>query len=264
MTPFPILASAVAAVLMTVSAAQAQGPAGFMPLGASTPPPLGFIALCETDLAACSSAEMRQGDGASIQAWARRARWERGFSDAGIGLAVPASTALDAKMPVRKGDARARAKRQAGPFAGPSSSQHIAIVSGSSGADVIRLGDLERVNRRINRAIRQASDQAVFGVADVWSIPSGAQARGDCEDYALAKRRALIAAGMSPDRLALAIVRTRRGETHAVLLADMPDGEYVLDNLSPWVVRWDRTSYEWVERQVSGTSLEWARIAAVG
>ena len=120
-----------------------------------------------------------------------------------------------------------------------------------------RLRDLEGVNRRLNRAIRRGSDQELFGQADVWVAPAGSRASGDCEDYVLAKRRTLIDAGVDPSRLSIALVLTRRGEGHAVLLVATEEGEYVLDNLSPWVLRWDQAPYEWRERQAPGRPLTW-------
>ena len=35
-------------------------------------------------------------------------------------------------------------------------------------------------------------------------------------------------------------------------------GEYVLDNLSAWVLPWNKTPYKWGERQVAGSASHWA------
>lgn len=119
---------------------------------------------------------------------------------------------------------------------------------------------LTRVNRQQNRRIARAVDAQVFGREDVWSLPAGDRPQGDCEDYVLAKRQALIAAGVSPDALSIAVVRTQRGEGHAVLLARTAQGEYVLDNLSPWVVPWNEAPYTWVSRQTAGAGRPWVQI----
>ncbi|WP_426042669.1 transglutaminase-like cysteine peptidase [Brevundimonas sp. TWP2-3-4b1] len=111
------------------------------------------------------------------------------------------------------------------------------------------------VNRRINRAIRQTADSRLYGVEDFWTLPSAG--RGDCEDFVLAKREALTAAGVPPEALSIAIVETRWGESHAVLLLATDRGEYVLDSLSPWVSRWDRVDYAWKERQRPGRPFDW-------
>jgi predicted transglutaminase-like cysteine proteinase len=121
---------------------------------------------------------------------------------------------------------------------------------------------LNRVNRSVNRRIRNASDLSNYGQLDYWQAPSGSSPRGDCEDYVLAKREELIAAGVPATALSIAIVNTRWGESHAVLLVAGDTGEVVLDNLSAWISRWDRTDYTWRERQAPGSVFEWVSVAA--
>jgi predicted transglutaminase-like cysteine proteinase len=121
---------------------------------------------------------------------------------------------------------------------------------------------LNRVNRSVNRRIHQASDISNYGKPDYWQAPEGNNARGDCEDYVLAKREALIASGVPAAALSIAIVETRWGESHAVLLVAGDTGEVVLDNLSAWITRWDRTDYSWRERQAPGSVFEWVSVAA--
>ncbi len=121
---------------------------------------------------------------------------------------------------------------------------------------------LNRVNRTVNRRIRQTSDQSNYGKPDFWEVPSGRAARGDCEDYVLAKRAELIASGVPAEVLSIAIVDTQWGESHAVLLVAGDTGEVVLDNLSSWISRWDRTGYTWRERQAPGSVFEWVSVAA--
>lgn len=117
------------------------------------------------------------------------------------------------------------------------------------------------VNRRVNRQIRHTDDIRNFGVQDYWTVPRGDRARGDCEDFVLAKRRALIEAGVPAAALSIAIVDTRGGESHAVLLIAAEQGEFVLDSLTPWVTRWDRVNYVWRERQLPGRPFDWVRAA---
>lgn len=123
---------------------------------------------------------------------------------------------------------------------------------------------LNAVNRNTNRAIRHTPDAKQYGREDYWAIPTGRGARGDCEDYVLAKRSALIEAGVSPDALSIAIVRTRWGELHAVLLVATDRGEMVLDNLSQWIRRWDAVDYDWLERQVGSDLLTWRAVTGAG
>lgn len=116
------------------------------------------------------------------------------------------------------------------------------------------------INRRINRAVRHVSDDRLYGVADYWARAAEG-GRGDCEDYVLAKRAALIEAGVPAQALSIAIVQTRWGESHAVLLLASDEGEFVLDSLSPWIARWDRVDYRWRERQRRGHPFDWVMAA---
>jgi predicted transglutaminase-like cysteine proteinase len=89
------------------------------------------------------------------------------------------------------------------------------------------------VNRAINLAVRPTSDFAQWGVADRWSAPLATltSGRGDCEDYAIAKYAALIAAGFAEDDVRLVIVRdTAIGEDHAIVAARLDGNWIVLDN----------------------------------
>src|SRR5580698_3551224 len=54
---------------------------------------------------------------------------------------------------------------------------------------------LESVNLAINTAIKPMEDEIHYGRSDYWTIPKDGY--GDCEDYALAKRKALAEAGLS-------------------------------------------------------------------
>ena len=119
------------------------------------------------------------------------------------------------------------------------------------------------VNRYVNGAIRQRDDIAIYGRADYWALPlesGSARPEGDCEDYVLEKRRALIRAGLSSRDLSIAIVQTPFGETHAVLLVSTDHGEMVLDNLRPEVLPWQKAGYQWRQRQVNGSTDLWANV----
>lgn len=126
------------------------------------------------------------------------------------------------------------------------------------------LQTLNEVNLRINRSIRYESDLRQFGIEDYWTLPleSGGPAAGDCKDYVLEKRRALAADGVPAQDLSIAIVRTRWGETHAVLLVATDRGELVLDSLSPRILPWRSAGYSWIERQSPGSQLAWVKIGA--
>lgn len=121
----------------------------------------------------------------------------------------------------------------------------------------LEIDQLNAINRRINRDIRPTNDLAAFGQVEYWTLPQGVHPLGDCEDYVLAKRQALLAAGAPAESLSIAVVRTRSRELHTVLLVATPEGEIVLDNLSPWILPWRDAPYEWRERQAPGSALAW-------
>lgn len=83
---------------------------------------------------------------------------------------------------------------------------------------------LKQVNSQINRSIAPARD-----TGDVWSLNP---TRGDCEDYVLSKRSALVRKGVPAGALRIAYTHTRSGAPHAVLVVKTSQGDYVLDNLS--------------------------------
>jgi predicted transglutaminase-like cysteine proteinase len=92
---------------------------------------------------------------------------------------------------------------------------------------------LEEVNRAVNMAIRYVSDYSLHGEADRWSasLASFATAKGDCEDYAIAKYVALREAGVARENLQLVLVRDRAvRQDHAVLAARLDDRWLILDN----------------------------------
>src|SRR5258708_18703394 len=83
---------------------------------------------------------------------------------------------------------------------------------------------LEEANRAVNAAIRYVSDYAQFGEADRWSAPLAtfATAKGDCEDYAIAKYVALREAGFPREQLRLVLLRDRAVlQDHSVLAAHL-------------------------------------------
>ncbi|WP_370195797.1 transglutaminase-like cysteine peptidase [Aurantimonas coralicida] len=98
---------------------------------------------------------------------------------------------------------------------------------------------LERVNRQVNRAIKPRNERS-----DVWNVGT---ASGDCEAFALTKRRALIRAGIPASSLLMAVARTRYGEGHAVLVARTTAGDFVLDNRGNALREWHRTDLSWLK-----------------
>jgi predicted transglutaminase-like cysteine proteinase len=84
------------------------------------------------------------------------------------------------------------------------------------------------VNAQVNRSIQPVTDILNYGVEERWVFP---KTRGDCEDFALEKRRRLIAAGIPHDALLMTVVAQGNGEGHAVLTVRTDRGDFFLDNL---------------------------------
>lgn len=118
--------------------------------------------------------------------------------------------------------------------------------------DARGLSALARLNRQVNAAIEPVED-----VGDVWR----ADAReGDCEDYALAKRAALLADGWTPSQLLIAVADDAFGSPHAVLIARTSMGDFVLDNQTDEVLRWDRAALTFHARQSARLPAMWVRL----
>ena len=112
-------------------------------------------------------------------------------------------------------------------------------VGGNAGAFAGSLRDsniiakLEAVNSYVNARVRFVDDRIQFGVADRWlpAMETLARGRGDCEDFALAKRALLRSAGVPDKDLYLVVLKdlSRRAD-HAVLVVRANGRFLVLDN----------------------------------
>ena len=102
------------------------------------------------------------------------------------------------------------------------------------------------MNSTINESTSYRSDAAQYAKPDYWEAASGT---GDCEDYALAKRNRLIAAGCDPLAIHLATCWVETGEYHAVLIVNTSTGDYVLDNRYPFPMMRQDLEYKWDKMQ---------------
>ncbi len=243
------LTTAVALVALSavpaVATPQSQT-ANYMPVGGHVPAPTGFLELCVRSPVDCQAQPDVSFD--HIVGLARTALIEK-----------RQSTIRTAKV---DGHANAPVQAEAAPVVA-------AIADSAHQAEYVRVNlDASNmalvvgINDRVNHAIRAETDQQIYHVADYWVAP-GIQpgARGDCEDFALEKRRLLIESGIAPASLSIAIVRTPAGEAHAVLVVSARQGDYVLDNLQPDVKAWQMTDYSWISRQGPGNDLNWVSLA---
>ena len=107
--------------------------------------------------------------------------------------------------------------------------------------------EIERVNRWVNSNITPMSDMEHWGVIDQWDYPT--DGKGDCEDYALLKRKLLIEEGLPRQALLMTVVQDLNNDGHAVLTVKTNKGDFVLDNMRDEVRPWTQSRYVWLERQ---------------
>lgn len=121
-----------------------------------------------------------------------------------------------------------------------------------------RLQELLSVNGGVNRTI-QPEHKATSVVAASWVIGPRS---GDCNDYAVTKRHELLDLGWPSSALLLAEVVTRWGEHHLVLVVRTNLGDFVADNLSPYILEWPAAGYRWVRMQSPEQPGFWFTVAS--
>lgn len=114
------------------------------------------------------------------------------------------------------------------------------------GASVISLTpgleqQIEMVNDDVNRAIKPRNSTS--GQED-WRIDAPA---GDCNDYAVTKRKDLIDRGFPVPALRLAVAMTPQGVGHTVLVVRTTKGDLVLDNRTADIKTWSQTGLRWLK-----------------
>jgi predicted transglutaminase-like cysteine proteinase len=117
---------------------------------------------------------------------------------------------------------------------------------------------LVAINGRVNKSITPMTDEEHWGVTERWSYPD--DGKGDCEDYALLKRKLLIEAGFPRQALLMTVVRDTRGDGHAVLTVVTDRGDFVLDNKRGAILPWYATGYSFLKRQARDNQNRWVAI----
>ena len=122
---------------------------------------------------------------------------------------------------------------------------------------------LTTVTTLANRVIVAETDDDHYHIdrktlIDWWTYPD--DGAGDCSDYMLLKRKMLIEAGWPRSAALATVVIDRQGEGHAVLTVTTDQGDFVLDNLTDKVLRWDQTGYAYVKRQSREDENVWVAI----
>ena len=124
--------------------------------------------------------------------------------------------------------------------------------------DAPRWRELVAVNAAVNRRIIPMSDMDHHGMPEHWDYPM--DGFGDCEDYALLKRRILMLAGWPRQALLMTVVRDIHGDGHAVLTVATDRGEFVLDNQVRLVMPWAQSGYRFVKRQSADDPNIWVSL----
>ncbi len=130
---------------------------------------------------------------------------------------------------------------------------------------------LEAMNTSVNRLIEPTEDVVKHNrvgqkrnlVKERWELlncSNGRDCRGDCEEYALMKRKRMMDRGWPASLLLLTVVRDEKGLGHLVLTFRVAAGDFILDNKVDVIRRWDKVPYQFVMRQSTYDPLVWFKI----
>ena len=113
---------------------------------------------------------------------------------------------------------------------------------------------LRRLTTMVNTTFLPKEDKEIYGESEFWNLPN---IYADCDDYAAMKRKILLDAGFPASALLLTHVNAPQGGgSHLVLTVRTTDGDYVLDNLTNDVKRWNEMGYMAVHRAVDPRNSE--------
>ena len=110
---------------------------------------------------------------------------------------------------------------------------------------------LERLFHRVHARITAEVERPGF---DDWRVID-APGFGDCEDYALSWREALVAAGLPREALDIAVAETEQGEIHAVLAIHTDLGTLIFDNRQSGPKPWTALPYAWLAIEPATASI---------
>lgn len=117
---------------------------------------------------------------------------------------------------------------------------------------------VKKINLRVNSSTREVADQLQYKTRERWALPTSRG--GDCEDFALLKKRDLIRAGIHPNKLLLATVLDTQRRAHAVLVYRSKQGDLVLDNLTNRIKPWSATRYLFLRMQDPKRPSRWVGV----
>jgi len=120
---------------------------------------------------------------------------------------------------------------------------------------------LETINTRVNSTIVPITDMEHWGVVERWDLAE--DGKGDCEDFALLKRKRLIEAGLPRRALLMTVVIDEEQAGHAVLMVRTDAGDLILDNKTNQIKPWGDTPYVYVKRE-SQVAQGWVMLGGTG
>jgi len=98
------------------------------------------------------------------------------------------------------------------------------------------------INSTVNARVGYKTDLEQYSTPEHWCLPTNF---GDCEDYALLKRKVLLEQGWPKDKLGLCVCYTQLGEGHCVLWVETDKGSFILDNNYALPVKPSELPYKW-------------------
>jgi predicted transglutaminase-like cysteine proteinase len=117
---------------------------------------------------------------------------------------------------------------------------------------------LDRVNRWVNETIEPMRAIDHWGVINQWDYP--VDGKGDCNSYALLKRKILLEKGFPRQALLMTVVRDLNGDGHMILTVKTNKGDLILDNLVDEVRVWNDTGYRFIKRQTQEDPNVWVAV----
>jgi predicted transglutaminase-like cysteine proteinase len=122
-----------------------------------------------------------------------------------------------------------------------------------------RWTEIVQVNADVNQVVQPLTDSEIFGVEERWEYPVLV---GDCEDYALQKRKLLNEMGYPLGALLITVGRDADGGGHAVLTVVTDRGDFVLDNVEQRVLLWKDAELYYLKRQSQDDPNDWVSLVA--
>ncbi|MCM5555407.1 transglutaminase-like cysteine peptidase [Pleomorphomonas sp. NRK KF1] len=117
---------------------------------------------------------------------------------------------------------------------------------------VLSVEEVQDVNRIVNASIHPKAESPG---KDDWRM---GPKDGDCEDYAITKRRLLIARGVGSANARIAVAEFKGGD-HAILLVTLSGQTYVLDNLTDAVQPAEQSTMRFTSIQSAKNPRMWLR-----